>query len=127
MEEELLAQWKSKMKHYLILSSAGKPIYSRHGDLNLINSYVGIIQTIISFFADVKNPLAGFTAGDTKFVVSTDGPLYFVAISKLKESDSQLRALDLDSSDLDAVVFQPTEYGSSQAFGRHRILAVLTR
>jgi hypothetical protein len=34
----------------------------------------------------------GFTAGATRFVVSTDGPLYFVAISKLGESYAQLRA-----------------------------------
>jgi vacuolar fusion protein MON1 len=34
----------------------------------------------------------GFSAGGTRFVVSTDGPLYFVAISKLGESDTQLRA-----------------------------------
>jgi hypothetical protein len=34
----------------------------------------------------------GFTAGATRFVVSTDGPLYFVAISRLGESDAQLRA-----------------------------------
>lgn len=33
----------------------------------------------------------GFTAGGTRFVVATEGPLYFVAISKLGESDSQLR------------------------------------
>jgi hypothetical protein len=81
------------LKHYLILSSAGKPIYSRHGDQNLINGYIGIVQTIISFFQGAKDPLLGFTAaGGTRFVVSTEGPLYFVAISKLGESDSQLRA-----------------------------------
>ncbi|KAJ8059220.1 hypothetical protein OCU04_012190 [Sclerotinia nivalis] len=90
-EEELLIQWKSKLKHYLILSSAGKPIYSRHGDQNLINGYIGIIQTIISFFEGSKDPLTGFTAGRTRFVISTDGPLYFVAISKLGESDAQLK------------------------------------
>ena len=91
-EEGLLAQWQNKYKHYLILSSAGKPIYSRHGDLNLINSYIGIVQTIISFFDQAKNPLTGFTAGRTRFVISVDGPLYFVAISRLGESDAQLRA-----------------------------------
>jgi vacuolar fusion protein MON1 len=92
LSEEVLLQWKSKFKHYLILSSAGKPIYSRHGDQNLINGYIGIIQTIISFFQGAKDPLMGFTARKTRFVVSTDGPLYFVAISKLGESDAQLRA-----------------------------------
>ncbi|RFU36134.1 hypothetical protein B7463_g262, partial [Scytalidium lignicola] len=91
-EEDLLALWKSKFKHYLILSSAGKPIYSRHGDQNLVNSYFAIIQTLISFFEDAKDPLTGFTAGSTRFVVVTEGPLYFVAISRIGESDAQLRA-----------------------------------
>ncbi|TGJ87790.1 hypothetical protein E0Z10_g967 [Xylaria hypoxylon] len=87
-----LQLWKSKLKHYMILSSAGKPIYSRHGDLGLINSSMGVVQTIISFYEGAKSPLLGFTAGDTRFVIATEGPLYFVAISKLGESDSQLRA-----------------------------------
>lgn len=34
----------------------------------------------------------GFTAGATRFVVLTAGPLYFVAISRLGESDPQLRS-----------------------------------
>ncbi|KAI1810051.1 vacuolar fusion protein MON1 [Poronia punctata] len=86
-----LRLWKSKLKHYMILSSAGKPIYSRYGDLGLINSSMGVVQTIISFYEGAKNPLLGFTAGDTRFVITTQGPLYFVAVSRLGESDSQLR------------------------------------
>jgi len=42
----------------------------------------------------------GFTAGRTRFVVTTEGPLYFVAISRLGESDAQLR------SQLDALYMQ---------------------
>ncbi|KAK5990440.1 Vacuolar fusion protein MON1 [Cladobotryum mycophilum] len=91
-DDDRLALWHSKLKHYMILSSAGKPIWSRHGDLNLINSSIGVVQTIISFYEGSNNPLQGFTAGNTRFVVTTQGPLYFVAISKLGESDSQLRA-----------------------------------
>lgn len=86
-----LALWRSKLKHYMILSSAGKPIWSRHGDLSLINSSMGVVQTIISFYEGMKNPLQGFTAGNARFVVATEGPLYFVAISKLGESEAQLR------------------------------------
>ncbi len=95
-----LAIWKSKMKHYMILSSAGKPIYSRHGDLGLVNSYMGVVQTIISFYEGANNPLLGFTAGNARFVIAIEGPLYFVAISKLRESDAQLR------SQLDALYMQ---------------------
>ncbi|EPE04762.1 vacuolar fusion protein mon1 [Ophiostoma piceae UAMH 11346] len=90
-DETRLAAWKAKLKHYMILSSAGKPIWSRHGDLSLVNSYMGIIQTIISFYEGAKNPLQGFTAGNTRFVIVTEGPLYLVAISRLGESDAQLR------------------------------------
>lgn len=90
-DEERLTQWRSKLKHYMILSSAGKPIWSRHGDLSLINSSMGVVQTIISFYEGMKDPLQGFTAGNARFVVATEGPLYFVAISRLGESDIQLR------------------------------------
>ncbi|KAG5949609.1 Vacuolar fusion protein mon1 [Claviceps sorghi] len=91
-DEERLSMWRSKRKHYMILSSAGKPVWSRHGDLDLINSSIGVIQTIISFYEGSKNPLQGFTAGNTRFIVLTRGPLHLVAISKFEESDSQLRA-----------------------------------
>ncbi|RBR19691.1 uncharacterized protein FIESC28_05518 [Fusarium coffeatum] len=90
-EEGMLRLWKSKLKHYLILSSAGKPIWSRYGDLSLINSSMGVVQTIISFYEGARNPLQAFSAGETRFVILTKGPLYFVAISKLGESDSQIQ------------------------------------
>lgn len=92
----LLERWKSKRKHYLILSAAGKPIYTRHGDSGLISSYIGIIQTIISFYQDLDDPLKSFAAGDTKFVILTQGPLYLVAISRIWESDNHIR-LQLDA------------------------------
>lgn len=91
-DDNRLRIWKSKLKHYMILSSAGKPIYSRHGDLGLINASMGVVQTIISFYESSKNPLYGFTAGNARFIVLTEGPLYLVAISKLGESDAQLRS-----------------------------------
>lgn len=90
-QEELLSRWRSKQKHFLILSAAGKPIYNRHGEDNLISGYMGLIQTIISFYEGAEDRLKGFTAGDTRFVIMTQGPLYLVAISKLPENDAQLR------------------------------------
>ncbi|MCJ1237682.1 Vacuolar fusion protein mon1 [Varicellaria rhodocarpa] len=90
-EEELLNLWKSKRKHFLILSSAGKPIYNRHGDDNLISGYIGVVQTIISFYEGAGDQLKSFTAGGSRFVIMTHGPVHLVAISKLGESDTQLR------------------------------------
>ncbi|THC95988.1 hypothetical protein EYZ11_004535 [Aspergillus tanneri] len=90
-EEMVLEKWKAKRKHYLILSAAGKPIWTRHGDGGLISTYVGIIQTIISFYEDSNDRLNSFAAGDTKFVIVTKGPLHLVAISRFLESDTQLK------------------------------------
>ena len=89
--EALLEKWRSKRKHFFILSAAGKPIYNRHGNDNLMSGYIGVVQTIISFYEGAEDGLKGFTAGDSRFVVLSRGPLYLVAISKLGESDSQLR------------------------------------
>ncbi|KAJ5081608.1 hypothetical protein NUU61_009872, partial [Penicillium alfredii] len=90
-EELLLQRLKAKQKHYLILSAAGKPIWSRHGDSGLISSYVGVVQTIISFYEDADDRLRSFSAGDTKFVIVTRGSLHMVAISRMIESENQLR------------------------------------
>ncbi|KAI9926732.1 hypothetical protein ASPWEDRAFT_177258 [Aspergillus wentii DTO 134E9] len=90
-EELLLERWKAKRKHYLIISAAGKPIWTRHGDGGLISTHVGVIQTILSFYEDANDHLSSFSAGDTKFVIITRGPLYLVAISQLLESDDQLK------------------------------------
>lgn len=87
----LIGKWMAKRKHYLILSAAGKPIWTRHGDGSLISTYIGVVQTIISFYEDSEDRLNSFSAGDTKFVIVTRGSLYLVAISRLLESDDQLK------------------------------------
>lgn len=90
-EEDAMTQWKAKKKHFIILSAAGKPIYTRHGSDNIISSYVGILQTIISSFESSKDPLRSFTAGKTRFAILSQTNLFLVAISSLLESDAQLR------------------------------------
>jgi hypothetical protein len=50
--EDKMIRWRGRRKHFFILSTAGKPIYSRYGDDAIISAYMGVIQTIISFFED---------------------------------------------------------------------------
>lgn len=90
-EESLMVRWKLKLKHFMILSSAGKPIYSRHGDDQLISNSIGVIQTILSIFIGADDSLQSFTAGDSRFVIVSKGHLHLVAISRLGENDAQLR------------------------------------
>jgi vacuolar fusion protein MON1 len=83
--------WKTKMKHFIILSAAGKPIFTRHGSDAIISSYVGIIQTIISFYQSSGNLLRSFSCQGARFVILSQTNLFLVAISRLDESDTQLR------------------------------------
>lgn len=90
--DAVLAQWKSKFKHFLIISTAGKPIYSRHGSDTIISSYIGVIQTILNIYQDSSNPLKSFTAGPARFAILSKGNLNLIAVSRmLGEGENQLR------------------------------------
>jgi vacuolar fusion protein MON1 len=95
-EDVVSTRWRSKSKHFLILSAAGKPIYTRHGSVHTVSSYIGIIQTIISSFKSSDDPLRMFQAGDVKFVILSQSNLFMVAITNLRESETQLR-IQLDA------------------------------
>ncbi|CAG8553382.1 9388_t:CDS:10, partial [Ambispora gerdemannii] len=90
-EDPQSTTWARHRKHFFILSSAGKPIYTRYGDESRISSYMGVIQAIVSFFADADDSLRCINAGQHKFVFLLKEPLYLVAVSRTNESESQLR------------------------------------
>ncbi|KAF8419469.1 trafficking protein Mon1-domain-containing protein [Tirmania nivea] len=80
-DEARISRWRGRKKHFFILSGAGKPVYSRHGNESgteqmLVSGYMGVIQTIISFFHDSGggsggsgDSLRSFVAGKCKFVI----------------------------------------------------------
>lgn len=90
-EGSLHELWRSKKKHFLILSAAGKPIYTRHGSDAVISSYIGIVRTIISFYQSSSNSLRSFSSAGARFVILSQSNLFLVAISRFFESDTQLR------------------------------------
>ncbi|KAK6351398.1 Vacuolar fusion protein mon1 [Orbilia javanica] len=90
-EDERIEKWRSRKKHFFILSSAGKPVYSRYGDEAVVSQFMGVIQTIISFFQEGSDPLKSFSAGKHRFTILQEGHLYLVGVSSLGETDAQLR------------------------------------
>ncbi|OAP65288.1 hypothetical protein AYL99_01260 [Fonsecaea erecta] len=90
-EEAAQKLWTSKRKHFIILSAAGKPIYTRHGSDAVISSYVGIIQAIISSYSDAGDQLGSFQADGVLFVVLSQTNLFLVGITNLPESEAQVR------------------------------------
>lgn len=90
-EDAAQALWTRKKKHFLILSAAGKPIYTRHGSDSTISNYVGVIQTVISTYKSWDDDLRMFTTDHVSFVVLAQTNLFLVAISALPESEAQVR------------------------------------
>ena len=90
-EEAAQSLWKSKRKHFIILSAAGKPIYTRHGSDAVISSYVGIIQTIISSYSEAGDELRSFQADGVLFVIMSRTNLFLVGVTSLPESEAQVR------------------------------------
>ena len=90
-EDVAQSLWKSKRKHFIILSAAGKPIYTRHGSDAVISSYVGIIQTVISSFSEADDDLRSFQAGGVLFVILSRTNLFLLGITSLPESEAQVR------------------------------------
>ncbi|KAJ3053009.1 Vacuolar fusion protein mon1b [Rhizophlyctis rosea] len=90
-EDPTSGAWTKHRKHFFILSSAGKPIYSRHGDESKLSTFMGVVQAIWSFFASEDDSIRCLTAGKHKFVFSAKGPLYLLAVSSIGESEIQLR------------------------------------
>ena len=82
--------WVKHKKHIFVLSSAGKPIYSRYGNEDKLSTLTGVMQALVSFVEDDNNHLRSIVAGDHKFVFLVKGHLILVAISYAKESEAQM-------------------------------------
>ncbi|KAJ2962842.1 hypothetical protein NQZ79_g2090 [Umbelopsis isabellina] len=91
LEDPDTKTWSRHKKHFFILSSAGKPIWTRYGDESGTSSLMGVIQAIVSFFQDDNDSPRCMNAGHHKFVFQLKGPLYLVAVAKTGESETHLR------------------------------------
>lgn len=83
--------WFKHEKHFIIVSWAGRPIYTRYGDDTLMAAYMGVVTAIISNVSRTGDTLRSIRAGDHKFVFLLKGPIYLMAISKTTESIGALR------------------------------------
>nr|CAG4650054.1 EOG090X03TW [Sida crystallina] len=86
------AVWKNQKKHFFVLSEAGKPIYTRHGNEEQLVTLFGVMQAIVSVVEDDQDSLQIIKAGSSKFVFLHKSPLILVGVSKLRDSLQQLQS-----------------------------------
>lgn len=83
--------WHKHHKHFFILSTSGKPIYSYHGDEASLAGLMALITALISVVADQGDAVRSIQCGSTLVVFMLRGPLVLVAASQLGETEAVLR------------------------------------
>ncbi|XP_054711545.1 vacuolar fusion protein MON1 homolog A-like [Uloborus diversus] len=84
------AEWKKQKKQIFVLSEAGKPIYTRHGNEDNLVTLMGVMQALVSFVQQNGDTIRSIHAEDKKFVFLHRVPLILVAVSSTKASVPQL-------------------------------------
>lgn len=84
--------WDFEMKHIFILSSSGKPIFSKHGDEQSLSTTFGLIQAIVSIVDNTGDRIVCISAKKRRIVWFLRNSLYFVSISTSDEPEAVLSA-----------------------------------
>lgn len=90
-EDVTAAGWRCRRKHVFVLSEAGKPIYSRHGNEEALAATMGVMMALVSFIQSGGNAIRAICSEDRTLVFEQRGPLLLVSVSRTRQSAAQLR------------------------------------
>ena len=90
IEDPSKPEWALHKKHVFVLSSAGKPIFSRYGDESQLAPQMGLLQALVSFVDDRGDTIRYIRAGKVNIVFVLRGALYLVAVSSTGETVEHL-------------------------------------
>lgn len=86
------AEWIGESDHVFILSTAGKPIYTLHGNEDQLATIFGVMQALVSVVQSNEDTIKSIHAADgMKIVFLVKPPLTLVAVSKSRLSVQQIQ------------------------------------
>lgn len=81
-------EWeKNVRKHIFILSSSGKPIFSRYGQEQELVTTFGLLQAVLAIIEDSGDIIRCIKAGKRRIVYFIRKSLYFVSVSSTEEPE----------------------------------------
>uniref|UniRef100_A0A8D8Z5F7 Vacuolar fusion protein MON1 homolog n=1 Tax=Cacopsylla melanoneura TaxID=428564 RepID=A0A8D8Z5F7_9HEMI len=87
----LTKEWQNKERHIFILSSSGKPVYSRYGCEDKLATLFGVMQALVSFVEDSdEDSIKSVKAGDMYFSFLSKGYLIVVSVGRHHHRDETL-------------------------------------
>ncbi len=81
-EDAKMDVWKAHKLHVMIVTSAGKPVYTRYGDTDKLHTDMCVIQAVMAFAEHHKQELLSMQTGGRTFIFVSVGPLHYLAISR---------------------------------------------
>lgn len=85
-------KWVGKSDHVFILSTAGKPIYTLHGNEDKLATIFGVMLALVSVVQSNQDTIMSIHAkGGMKIVFLVKPPLILVAVSKSRLSVQQIQ------------------------------------
>lgn len=85
------SNWLNQREHIFILSTAGKPIYSFHGNEDKLATIFGVMQALVSVVHANQDVIMSIHAVGMQFVFLQKGPLILVAASRRNISVQQVQ------------------------------------
>ncbi|KAF0975128.1 hypothetical protein FDP41_005881 [Naegleria fowleri] len=89
-EDQTQERWKQHQKHIFILSEAGKPIFSRYGDENQLNTIMSFFLGIVSIVSKEGGTVRTVNCGKLRFIYVLKGSLYLVSACRTSESNKEI-------------------------------------
>lgn len=84
-------EWLNEREHVFVISSAGKPIYSLHGNEDKLATLCGVMQALVSVVHANQDTIMSIHAVGMKLVFLVKGPLILVAASRRPLSVQQIQ------------------------------------
>lgn len=76
--------------HVFILSTSGKPVYSRHGSEDRLATLSGVMQALVSFVQNSGDSIRRIRAGRTTIEFLVVEPVTLVALARNDQSGMEL-------------------------------------
>eukprot|EP00759_Apiculatamorpha_spiralis_P033291 PhF_6_TR3463/c0_g1_i2/m.5066/K20195/MON1; vacuolar fusion protein MON1 len=77
--------WKDRRKHIFIVSSSGKPVFSRYGDECSFSELFGMLQVMVCMVENKGENIRRVTAGNHQIVFLKQGELVYVMVAQTGE------------------------------------------
>ncbi|GJP42053.1 hypothetical protein CLOM_g1649 [Closterium sp. NIES-68] len=86
-EDENQPEWRQHGRHFLVVTNAGKPVFSRYGDEYKLAAFGGVLQALVAYVESTGDHIRSISAGLHQVLFLVRGSFYLVAITDAGEPE----------------------------------------